>query len=114
MGAVQWDIQLFNGRAFALRVACQVVDDDGTVSIRDLTGWTGAMQVRPTPEDDVVYADAVVTIDVVTGIVTGTITDEETVDATWRAGVYDLMITDGVSPDTLVAGTARLRRSTTR
>jgi hypothetical protein len=115
VAALKWDIEMFNGRTFTLRVACKTVSDTtGAVSVRDLTGWTGAMQIRPTTDDDTVYADADVTIDTATGIVTATVTDEDTAAATWRAGVYDLVITDGVDPDTLVFGTARLRRSTTR
>jgi hypothetical protein len=115
LGAIQWDIELYNGRTSRLSVACVVEDPDShRVEVRDLTGWTGAMQIRPTADDATVYAEAVVTIDIPTGVVTAVVTDEETADATWRAGVYDLVITDGINPDTLAVGVARLRRSVTR
>lgn len=115
MATLQQDIELFNGRTFILSIAC-VVEDPNThqTSIRDLTGWTGAMQIRPTPDDTTVYNTATVTITVATGIVTATITDTATAAAVWRAGAYDLIITNGIEVDTLVAGTARLRRRTTR
>lgn len=115
MGVLQHDIEIVNGRTFTLSIACFTEDPDShRLTVRDLAGWTGAMQIRPTADDTAIYAQASVTIDVASGTVTATIPDEDTAAATWRAGVYDLYITDGVDPDTLAAGTARLRRRVTR
>ena len=114
MVAVRQNIVMLTGCTFTLRIACKTQEDDGTLSVRDLTGYTGAMQIRSTVDSDAVLAEADVTIDVATGIVTATIPDEQTVDATWRAGVYDLIITDGVDPDPIAEGDVRLRRSVTR
>jgi hypothetical protein len=114
MAAVRYNITLSNGRTFTLRVACKVENDDDTLDVRNLAGWTGAMQVRATADDATVLAEADVTIDTADGIVTATITDDETVSATWRAGVYDLIITDGTDTEPLAEGTVLLRRSVTR
>lgn len=114
MAAVRWNITLSNGRTFTLRVACKVENDDETIDVRDLTGWTGAMQIRETADADAVLATADVEIDTVTGIVTATITDADTEVMTWRSGVYDLIITDGTETDTLAEGSALFRRSVTR
>lgn len=114
MAAVRYNITLSSGRTFTLRVACKVENDDETIDVRDLTGWTGAMQIRATADDATVLAEADVTIETATGIVTATIPDLETAAMTWRAGVYDLIITDGVETDMIAEGDARLRRTVTR
>ena len=115
MTAIHCDIEMWTGRTFTQSVACAEVDPTtGKAVTRDLTGWTGAMQIRPSAGDTAtVYATATVTIDVDSGVVTATVADEDTVAATWRSGTYDLVITDGIEVDTLTEGTARLRRSTT-
>lgn len=115
MAAIQQDITLSNGRTFTLAVVC--VEEDPTtheLNVRDLTGWTGAMQIRATADATVVLAEADVTIAVVSGTVTATIPDTDTDTMTWRSGVYDLIITDGTETDTLAEGAARFKRSVTR
>lgn len=116
MGAIQRDITLSNGRTFTLTVEC-VTEDPEThqLEVRDLTGWTGAMQIRATADDTAVLATATVTINATTGVVTATITDDATTTMTWRSGVYDLIITGGSSEtETLAKGVARFERSVTR
>jgi hypothetical protein len=113
--AIEQDITIRQRSTFTLPVICYEVDPDtGQLVIRDLTGWTGAMQVRLTADSDTVLAEADVTIDVDTGIVTATIDDDVTAEYTWRSGVYDLIITDGIDTDPLAAGAARCVRGVTR
>lgn len=115
MVAVRHDIILRQGASFSLPVACYVQNvETQQLEIRNLTGWSGAMQVRQTAESTMVLAQAVVTIDVLTGIVTASFDDATTAGYTWRTGVYDLIITNGVDTDWLVEGRATLRRSITR
>ncbi len=115
MVAIEHNIIIEQGATFELPVACYEIDPDTEQPVvRDLTGWTGAMQVRLTADADAVLAEADVTIDVDTGIVTATIDDTVTAEYTWRSGVYDLIITDGIGTDRLVEGTARCRRGVTR
>jgi len=116
VATIQQDITLSIGRTFTLSVVCAAEDPDThEVELRDLTGWTGAMQIRASAEAEVVLAEADVTIDVATATVTATIPDEDTATMTWRSGVYDLIITNGIDVDPpLVEGAARLRRGVTR
>lgn len=115
MVAVEHNIIVEQGATFTLPVACYEEDPDtGQLVVRDLTGWTGAMQIRLTPDSDTTLGEADVDVDVVTGTVTATIDDAVTAGYTWRAGVYTLIITDGVGTDWLAAGTARCRRGVTR
>jgi hypothetical protein len=113
--AIAHNIVVKQGSTFTLLIGCQVEDPDTQqLEIRDLTGWTGAMQVRATADDATILAEADVTIETATGVVTATIPDADTAAMTWRAGVYDLIITDGTETDCLAEGDARLRRSITR
>lgn len=115
MVAIRQDIQIEQYATFRLPVACMERDPvTDQLVVRDLTGWTGAMQIRLTPESVDVLATAVVDVDVATGVVTATIDDVVTATFTWRAGVYDLIITDGVDTDPLAYGDARVRRGVTR
>lgn len=115
MAALRNDIALNADRTFVLRVACKEQNADTLeLEVRDLTGWTGAMQIRDTP-GGTVLAEADVEIDTATGVVTATIAAADTDTATWRSGVYDLVIDDGAgSLDALAEGVARLRPSVTR
>lgn len=115
MVAVEHNIIIEQGATFVLPVICyeQNPESDQLI-VRDLTGWTGAMQVRATVDADDILAEADVDIDEGTGTVTATIDDTVTAGYTWRAGVYDLVITDGVDTDRLASGTARCRRGVTR
>lgn len=109
MVAVQQDIEVEQGITFELAV--EELDDDG-VTPRDLSGYTGAMQIRPSEDSDVVLATAVVELS--TGLVLATIDDAVTATYTWRVGVYDLEITNGSRTDRIARGTARLTRQVTR
>jgi len=114
MVAIQQDIVIDRRGTFELPVICYDRDPDTLqLVIRDLAGWTGAMQIRATADDTTVLGEATVDIDVATGVVTATIDDIDTAAYVWRSGVYDLVITDGVSTDYLVEGSARVRRSIT-
>lgn len=116
MVAIQQDITVEAYATFRFPpVICYAEDaDTGQLVIRDLAGWTGTMQIRPDADSDTVLATADVAIDVDTGIVTATIDDTITATYTWRTGVYDLVITDGIETDRLAEGDARLRRGVTR
>lgn len=115
MVAIAHDIIVEQGATFTLPIACDEVDpDSGQILVRDLTGWTGAMQVRLTADSDTVLAEADVEVDVDNGIVTATIDDDVTAGYTWRSGVYTLIITDGLGTDWLAAGAARCVRGATR
>lgn len=115
MVAVEHNIIVEQGATLTLAVACFEEDPDtGQLAVRDLTGWTGAMQIRLTADSDTVLGEADVDVDAVTGVVTATIDDDVTAEYTWRAGVYDLIITDGIGTDRLAEGTARCRRGVTR
>lgn len=115
MPAIEYSITVRTGSTFELPVACTVQDPaTGRLTVRNLAGWTGAMQVRRTADADEVLADAEVDIDIDTGIVTATIDDVVTADYTWRVGVYDLIITDGIRTDPLACGTAECVQGVTR
>jgi hypothetical protein len=115
MTAIRHNIELYRGGTFTLLVACVVqTAEGGPVEVRDLTGWTGAMQVRSTVDGDIVLAEADVEVDVATGVVTAIIEAADTEAMTWRSGVYDLVITDGIDIEPLAEGDARLRRLVTR
>lgn len=107
MVAIALDVEVERGITFEL--AIEEMDEDG-VTPRDLTGYTGAMVVRPDVDSDTILATATVTLD--TGLVTATIADDVTADYEWRVGVYDLWITNGSRTEGVATGTARLRRTT--
>jgi hypothetical protein len=115
VAAIEHDIVIRTYSTFTLAIACYDRDPDTLQLVaRDLTGWTGAMQVRLTADTDAVLAEADVDIDAGTGVVTAVIDDDVTADYTWRSGVYDLVITDGVDTESLAAGVARCVRGVTR
>ena len=117
MAAIQTDIELSAGRTFTFAVQCSTEDPDThELTVRDLTGYTGAMQVRATADATAVLVAADVAIDVTTGVVTATIEAADTATATWRSGTYDLIIMDADNEpiDTLARGTARITRSVNR
>ena len=115
MAAIRHDITIRTRSTFTLSVVCFEQDPDTEqLVVRDLTGWTGAMQVRLTADADTVLAEADVDIDVDTGTVTATIDDDVTEEYTWRSGVYDLVIRDGLDTEPLAEGVARCVRGVTR
>lgn len=112
---IQHDIVLREDRTFTLAVACVTEDPDTLeVDVRNLSGWSGAMQVRATGTAAAVLVEASVSIDVPTGVVTATIDPADTLDVTWRSGVYDLVITDGAAIEPIAEGAVRLRQTVTR
>ena len=117
MVAIVTDIEIEQYATFELPILCVEKDPTGEtdqLTVRDLTGWTGAMQVRLTTDSTDVLAEADVDIDVTTGVVTAMIDDTVTAGYTWRTGVYDLVITDGAVTDRLATGSARCTRGVTR
>jgi len=115
--AIVNDIEIRTRSTFRLPVQCYEVDPTGEtdqLQVRDLTGWTGAMQVRATADDDTVLAEAAVTVDAANGLVTAVFDAADTTGYVWRSGVYDLIITDGDEVDPLVTGVARCARGVTR
>lgn len=115
LATIEHDITIRTHNTFTLAVACYELDPDTQqLVVRDLTGWTGAMQIRLTADSDTILGEADVDIDVDTGIVTATFDDDVTAGYTWRSGVYDLVIADGIDTDPLMAGVARCVRGVTR
>lgn len=117
MPAIVTNIEIRTRSTFRLPVLCMEVDPTGEtdqLEVRDLTGWTGAMQVRATEDDDTVLAEAAVEVDAVNGIVTAVIDATDTAGYVWRSGVYDLVITDGDEVEPLASGVARCTRGVTR
>jgi len=110
--ATQFDIAINKGRTFRLKVNVQ--NADGTV--RDLTGWTSKMQIRPAPNGTVLQTLAEVGNQTLTGVVTGaalgtiniTIVNEDTGTYTWTSAVYDLQIDNGTDPEVLLRGGVRV------
>lgn len=115
MPATRLDLVAEPGRT--LRVAADVLTSDGVTPDTGLTGWTGAMQIRATPDAATVLATATVTIDTATGIVTGTVGATTTATWTWDTAWYDMEITNNSDPaqaDGLLYGVVRIRPTTTR
>lgn len=72
-------------------------ESDGTP--RNLTGWTAAMQVRPSAKSDTVLLDLKTTNGGMSlGGTSGTINvhfkASDTTGVTWSSGVYDIELTD--------------------
>jgi len=111
VGAVVYNIEADQGGTVRLPVA--VTEADGSAA--DLSGFTGEMQVWSSYEAGAtLLATAVVEINSSTGVVTGTIDGDNTLAATWRSGVYDLVITDGAEPEYIARGNFKLRPTVTR
>jgi len=110
VGAIEWDIEVEQGATFELPIDC--VDADGNT--RDLTGYTGAMQIRSSRSIlGTLLATATVTITAATGRVVASIDDDTTAAYDWHAGLYDLYITNGSRTDKLATGNAKLIRAVT-
>lgn len=106
--AVQYDLDADQGSTIPVSVG--VTEADGSDS--DLSGFTGQMQVRLTPEDDTILAEG--TVAIVGNVVTGTVAAADTEDALWRAASYDLRIMSGTTREYLARGIIRLRPTVTR
>lgn len=89
MAAAQRDFEIPAGAT--LEFVVDVVDGPD-----DLTGYTGAMQIRALRTDEEVLAEvppSAITINPGTRQVTVRIPSSETDGYAWRRGVYDLLIT---------------------
>lgn len=110
MGAIEWDIEVEQRATFELPIDC--VDTEGAT--RDLTGYTGEMQIRTSRSTSgTLLGTATVTIEAATGRVLATIPMGTTALYDWHSGVYDLFITNGTRRDKLATGTAKLIRAIT-
>lgn len=90
----------------------ELLDDDGEP--RDLTGYTGAMQIRASRDDptSTLLATGTVTIDEDAGTVTAAIDD--TSEMEWVAGYYDVVIVDDDDVvERVLEGRAVLRQGVT-
>jgi hypothetical protein len=96
----------------SFQLVVEVDDDDGEP--RDLTGFTGGMQIRASRDDptSTLLAEGDVEVDADLGLVVVTIGDTSAM--TWIAGYYDVVITDGDGPpERIVEGRAVLRQGVT-
>jgi len=117
MTATRHNIQFRVGSKFEFSV--EVRNRDG--SIKDLTGYSGRMQVRKTADDvtklvDATTANGMVTINAPGGVVTVTVGADVTAAYTWNTGVYDLEVFT-VAPAEVIAvaeGFAALLPNVTR
>jgi hypothetical protein len=109
--AVRQDLQAEqNG---TLRFEVQVLDSEGVNPRTDLTGWTGVMQIRASRDiASAVIAQASVTIDTATGVVSAVV-DAASLVTEWRSGEYDLVIVNGTTREPLAWGTVRFRKTVT-
>lgn len=112
MVAVVRDVELEQGATFELAVDC--FEEDGTTPRTDLSGYSGSMQIRETVDSADVLATATVTVDDDAGVVLATIPHATTAAVTWRAGVYDLEITNGTRVERLARGRVKVTRNVTR
>lgn len=116
MPAKQYDILIEQGASFTMTVNALKVD--GT--IRDLTGYTGRMQVRETVSATDILVEAstingLMTIDGPTGAVTVVIPGATTENYDWSNGVWDLEVENGIGTILrLIQGNAALSRQVTR
>lgn len=97
MPSRKYDILVEQGSSFTLTVFAK--NSDGTV--RDLTGYTARMQIRPMVDSDTVLAEAttgngLITVVGVDGEVTINIPPAITEDYAWHNGVYDLEVDNNV------------------
>jgi hypothetical protein len=109
MVAVVLDIEIEQG--VTCDIAITALAEDG-VTARDLSGYTGAMQVRETADSMTVLLTGVVTL--TAGLVTATITDTDTGAVEWYAGVYDIEIDNGTRSERIARGKVRVTRQVTR
>lgn len=116
MASKHYDILIEQGSTFYLTV--NVKNPDGTV--KNISSYTGRMQIRPSFNSTTIYVDAntgngMVTILGSQGQVTVTIPGNTTDTYSWSSGVYDLEIDNG-SGDIirLVSGSVSLSQQVTR
>jgi hypothetical protein len=117
MATTLYNVVVPQGARFAFSI--QALNDDGTV--KDLTGYSGRMQIRPTVESSTILLEATtangrITIDEDDGIVSVNVGADITGPMTWAAGVYDLEIFTASPAEVirLVEGYAYLSKEVTR
>jgi len=111
MGAPVYNIEADRGGLITVTV--DLIEADGTA--RDLTGYTGEMQVRASADDVDVLATGTVTVTPATGRVVGEISSTATDDAVWVSAFYDVRITsDSIDYEYVVHGKIKLRPTVTR
>lgn len=98
----------------SFRMVVEVVDQDE--QILDLTGYSGAMQIRLDPADTDPVVEATVTINTTTGEVTATLEPSQTQTLDFAAALYDLRIVDGTGlvVEYIAKGKASLEPTITR
>jgi hypothetical protein len=116
MATIKRDIVVQQGANFELNIAAK--NSDGTA--KDLTGYTGKMQIRPSVESVTVLMEAStangrITIDGPNGTVAILVPADVTDPMTWSSGVYDLEVTNGATNVIrLMEGNASLSKGVTR
>jgi hypothetical protein len=115
--AVRLDINIRQGAKYELNI--QAKNQDGTV--KDLTGYSARMQVRPTVESTTILLDANtsngrITINAPGGIVSISIGADVTSTLNWNVAPYDLEIytADPANVFALIEGYASLSKEVTR
>lgn len=86
--AVRYKFHIDAGATFQRQF--EYTNDDG--SVFDLTGYSALMQIRQTPESELAL-EHVPSIDVETGMITVTLTAEETAELTLPEYVYAIELT---------------------
>lgn len=117
MAATQHNIVVEQGSKFQLNV--QARNSDGTV--KDLTGYSGRMQVRSTVDSISTLMSATtgtgeITINAPGGMVMVEVGADVTQAMTWNVGVYDLEVFTATPANVirLVEGFASLNKEVTR
>lgn len=116
MAATRLDIVIEQGVRFDRSI--QVRNKDGTV--KNLTGYSGRMQIRPSYASATVLLDAttangMVTINAPGGVVTITIGADITTPMTWTSGYYDVEIfSSAADVIRILQGSASLSLEVTR
>ncbi|SRR6266542_1078781 len=108
MPAVLKDIVVEQGATFELVIE---VRKDG--ALLPLSGYTGSMQIRPTPASATVLGTGTVAIDGSNSLVTVTIPKGTTAGYTWSSGVYDVKIDNGTIAYRVAKGNASLSKGVT-
>lgn len=109
------DIQIEQGSTFNLTVNAK--NSDGTV--KNLSGYTAKMQIRPEVSSSTIYADAsttngMIAINGTQGQITVTISETATALYDWSIGVYDLKVLSVDDVIRLVHGNVALSKQVTR
>lgn len=116
MPSKKFDILIEQGSTFYLTVNAKNADN----TVKNLSGYSARMQIRPTCNSSTLYVDATTANGMITilgsqGQVTVTLPGTTTDSYSWDSGVYDLEV-DNAAGDIvrLVSGNASLSRQVTR